>query len=298
MNKKKDKDKLPVWIYVIFIVGLCIVCIAGWYIYSYVSNIMHSQSLFKETKELVDNSHIDEQMKKIEEMQGSTHSDNTPTPTPLPTEIPEITHIPTITPIPTPIDYSELLKKNKDVIGWIKVPDTKIDYPVMQTPNNEQYYLERDVNGNFSYSGCLFCNANANIEEPSDNITIHGHHMKAGTMFQNLDYYKKESWYKNHKYFIFNTVYRTGIYEVVGVYLTDSNYGSYPYWNLASLTETEFNEYIDFIRSHQVFKISTLDSVHYGDKLVSLSTCAYHTTNGKLVVVGKLIDTDDTNLLK
>ena len=99
-----------------------------------------------------------------------------------------------------------------------------------------------------------------------------------------------------HKTFYFDTIYRTGTYEVIAVVYTDVNAGAFKYWEVED-TEEAFNEYVNFLKRKTVYNTDGLDSVTYGDKLVTMSTCAYHVTNGRLIVVGKLIDSDDKEVL-
>jgi len=195
-------------------------------------------------------------------------------------------------------DYSELYAQNSDFIGWLKIDGTPIDYPVMLTPTNEEYYLHRNFYKQYDYNGTLFCEAEIDPIRPSDNITIYGHHIKGGIMFHDLDNFKSKEFYEEHKTFIFDTIYRWGTYEIVAVYRTDVNPGSFEYWNVQDCTEEEFNEYVQFFTRKAIYKTDLIDSVEYGDKLISLSTCAYHVENGRLVVVAKLIKSEETDLYK
>jgi sortase B len=122
--------------------------------------------------------------------------------------------------------------------------------------------------------------------------------MKYGTMFAQLMNFRDENFYKEHKIFYFDSIYRTGTYEIVAVILTDTYSSSFKYWNYGMCNKEEFNEYLDFIKSHALYKTDLIDTVEYGDLLCSLSTCAYHNSQGRMLVVGKMIDTDDEKLMR
>lgn len=188
--------------------------------------------------------------------------------------------------------YDKVYEQNSDFVGWIYVPGTTIDYPVMQTINNEQYYLHKNFYKYYDFAGVPFCSAKSDIKTPSDNILIYGHNMKDGSMFTPLLNYKDKSFYDDHKNFSFETIYRNGTYEVIGAVLTDINNGSYRYYNVGTCNENEFNEYLEYIKLNSLYKTDAIDNVKYGDKLVTLSTCAYHTNNGRFILVGKLIQSE------
>ena len=99
-------------------------------------------------------------------------------------------------------NLESILKINTDIIGWIKIDGTNINYPVMQ---NGDFYLHRNVYKNYSSSGTPYLAEHCNLKT-SDNLIIYGHHMKNSTMFSNLDNYKNYNYYKNHKYIKFYTL--------------------------------------------------------------------------------------------
>ncbi len=188
--------------------------------------------------------------------------------------------------------FAKLYKMNSDFIGWLNIPGTNIDYPVMQTPSDEEYYLRRDFNKEESASGTLFLSQLSDIYKPTDNIIIYGHNMKAGTMLSAILDYETEDFYKEHKTFTFDTIQDNGTYEVIGSFRTEideENSSFFAYYEFIDAgSEEEFNEYVSKVKSLTPYK--TNDDVKYGDKLITLSTCAYHATEGRYVLVGKKID--------
>ena len=116
--------------------------------------------------------------------------------------------------IPEVLDeYKNLYNSNKRLIGWLKIDDTNIDYPVMQTTNNE-YFLNHNFNQQSDRNGALFLDKDCDVLEPSTNLIIYGHHMKSGNMFGTLDKYSSEEFYKEHPVIQFDSIYEKGTYEI------------------------------------------------------------------------------------
>lgn len=193
--------------------------------------------------------------------------------------------------------FVDIYKLNSDFIGWINIEGTKIDYPVMHTPSDEQFYLHKDFNKEYSSSGTLFLSAASDAILPSDNVIIYGHNMKAGTMFHTLLEYEKEEFYQEHPYITFDTIDNNGKYEIIAAFRTkieEDNPNSFKYYEfntpMAAIPEDckkEFDDYVAKAKSLTPYNIST--TAEYGDKLITLSTCAYHTNEGRYVVVAKKI---------
>ena len=188
--------------------------------------------------------------------------------------------------------YKELYSKNHDFIGWLKIDGTKINYPVMLTPDDEEYYIHRDYNKDWNDSGTPFVDTDSNVVKPSDNVIIYGHHMKSKTMFYDLGYYEEEDFYKKHKYIEFNTIYGDHKYEVIAAFKTkikdkdDTSFKYYTFFNAAD--KEEFDYFVENIKDLTTYEIPT--TAEYGDKLLTLSTCYSHTENGRFVVVAKRIE--------
>ncbi len=193
--------------------------------------------------------------------------------------------------VPVQKKFKNIYIKNKDFIGWITIDDTEIDYPVVQTLDDEEYYLRRDFEGNYNIAGTLFLDRQSSYKLPSDNMIMYGHHMHDGTMFKELLKYEDEDYYKEHKYITFDTINGNATYEVIAAYRTqiyseDSNEFKYYEFHNA-LSAEDFNDFIDNSKKLTPYTIDC--SAKIGDKLLTLSTCAYHTTNGRYVVIAKRI---------
>lgn len=231
------------------------------------------------------------------EPSASTSSGNSePTDTTDPDDPTEPTE--TVPPTMLP-DMKALYELNNDIVGWLSIPNLRVQYPVMQTPANPNYYLYRDFNGADSSAGCLYVRESCDVFSPSDNVVIYGHAMKTGDMFGRLSWYRNKSYYEQHPTFTFDTLYERHTYQIFAVFKTSGTYGvGYPYhmFNDAQ-NEEEFDQFIADVRG-AAFKgryvgntFYTTDIVpKYGDKLLCLSTCEYSYDNGRFVVMAVQID--------
>ena len=175
------------------------------------------------------------------------------------------------------------------MVGWITVPDTKINYPVMQTPTKPDYYLKRNFYKKSSDWGAIYAREVCNVNEPSDNVTLYGHHMKDGSMFTGLDKFKQKSFWETHRTFQFDTLYERHTYEIIGVFKTSANVGQGFNYHLFvdAADEGKFNEFVSTVKSLAFYETGV--TAQYGDKLLTLSTCEYTLSNGRFVVVAKRI---------
>ncbi len=201
-------------------------------------------------------------------------------------------------------DMAELYEQNEDLIGWLYAEDTNIDYPVMQTPADENYYLERDFQKNYSSNGCLIMDTDSvvgsgtkekNYEDgtlPGTNLIIHGHNMKNGSMFGNLDMYRDKNYEKEHARIRFSSLYEEREYEVVAVFLsqvylkTQTDVFKY-YQFFQADTEEEFDNFYTNIKKLALYDTGV--DAQFGDEFLTLSVCTYHVENGRLVVVAKRV---------
>lgn len=197
----------------------------------------------------------------------------------------EDTTVPDILP-----EYEKVYQKNQKLIGWVKIDDTIIDYPVMQTVNNE-YYLDHNFNQEEDRNGCIFMDYQCDVIKGCDNIILYGHHMKSGKMFGTLNKYSSESYFEEHPVIQFDTIYEKGKYQVMYVFRSkvyseeDVTFKYYQFINAAS--EMEFNSYLNEMAALSLYDTGV--TAAYGDKLLTLSTCDYQEKKGRFVVVAKKI---------
>ena len=185
-------------------------------------------------------------------------------------------------------EYLELYRQNEDMVGWIAIDGTKLNYPVMQTKNNPNFYLKRNFEKEYSDLGVPYIQENCDILN-SDNLIIYGHHIKGGKMFGALESYKSKSFYEKHKTIQFDTLTEQAEYEIVAVFKTVAySAEGYRYYDFVNAeTEEAFAEYV--AKCKELALYDTGVSAEYGDKLITLSTCEYSAQNGRLVVVAKKV---------
>ncbi len=184
--------------------------------------------------------------------------------------------------------YDALYEQNCDLFGWLSIDGTEINYPVMHTPDDPEYYLHRAFDGTYSVSGVPFLDGDCYVG--CGNYIVYGHHMKSGTMFAELTNYAGEDFCKEHPVICFDTLDEAGEYEVLAafyarVYRADEE-NVFRYYNYTDLTdEAVFDEYLSRVRAAALYDTGV--AAEYGDRLLTLTTCSYHTTDGRFVVVAR-----------
>ena len=180
-----------------------------------------------------------------------------------------------------------LYEKNNDLVGWLKIPGTTIDYPVMFTPYWTEKYLRMAFDGEWALSGSLFIGKGW---ETDNNIAIiYGHHMQDGTMFSDLVDYESADYAKKHPVIEFDTLREPGDYEVVCAVLSKvtSDPSVFPYYEYTDLRDPAvFDEFFERVRAEALYDTGV--DVGYGDRILVLSTCNYHTDDGRFYVVARL----------
>lgn len=192
---------------------------------------------------------------------------------------PDETTEPTMVP-----GYEELYNQNSDMVGWLKIEGTKVNYPVLQTPDDPNFYLYRDFDKKDSKRGAIYAWEAADINEPSDNITMFGHNMADGSMFAGLMAYQNKSAWDNNSLIFFDTLTEYHTYKIFAVFKTSANIGEgFSYHKFVDAqTEEEFDEFVMMCKELSFY--DTGITPKYGDKLICLSTCEYTLNNGRLVV--------------
>ena len=185
-------------------------------------------------------------------------------------------------------EYQTLYVKNKSLAGWIRIPGTEIDYPVMQTRNND-YYLNHDFEQNEDNNGSIFIDAQCSIWPRSENLLIYGHNMKSGKMFGTLDKYKSEEYYKEHPLIEFDTIYEKGIYEVMYVFpevVHGASEVTFKYYQFIEAdSEEEYDSNMQAMADMSLYDTGVTSS--FGDELITLSTCDYEPDAERFAVVAK-----------
>lgn len=186
--------------------------------------------------------------------------------------------------------YKNLLNKNKKLIGWLQIDDTKINYPVMQTTDNE-YYLTHNMNQEYDKNGTIFMDKDCDVLKPSTNFILYGHNMVSGQMFARLEDYEKKEFCEKHPYINFDTIYETGIYQVMYVFRSkvySEGEITFKYYQfIDAFSEQEFDSNMQEMAEMALYDTGV--TAQYGDQLLTLSTCDYQEKNGRFVVVAKKV---------
>ena len=181
--------------------------------------------------------------------------------------------------------YNKLIADNEDYICWLKMDNTKIDYPVVQS-NDNSYYLDRDFNKNHLAAGSIFMDFRNDFDNDKS-VVIYGHNMRNDTMFGELDKFKTESFFKDNNKFKIEYKDKTYTYEVFSVYIGDA---SENFVEVSFDSDEEYIDYLNRIKSKSLFKSDI--EVSNKDKIVTLYTCSYEFDGARTVVNGKLISVE------
>lgn len=185
------------------------------------------------------------------------------------------------------IDINKLYEENKDIVGWLKIDNTTINYPIMQNINDPNYYLHRDFYKNYSSYGTPYMAKQCNLN--SDNIVIYGHHMKNNKMFGELEKYKSKDFYNNHKIITFTTLEKEYSYEIFAVFKTTvytKNTFRY-YENINFENKKMYDDFINICKNKSLYQTGI--EIKDKEKLITLSTCEYSNKNSRLVIVARKI---------
>ena len=187
-----------------------------------------------------------------------------------------------------------LYLENADMVGWIQIEGTSIDYPVMQTPADPNYYLKHDFEKNYTDYGCPFAQANCDVQAPSDNLILYGHNMKDGSMFADLAKYRSKDFWQVHKTVWFDTELGSSAYEIFAVIHTTVQADAadaFPFYRFVDAAVPEdFADYVSACKARALYDTGIF--AEYGDKLLTLSTCDNITDDGRLLIIAKQTETE------
>lgn len=198
--------------------------------------------------------------------------------------------------VPNP--YADAFASNEDIVAWLQIPDTEIDYPVVWTPEDENYYLYRDTRGNEDKNGSLILDTDSSLDPLTTNLIIHGHNMRSGAMFGNLTDYEDPDYFENHRQIILYTEECQRNYEVIAVFRSqvykksDTVFKFYKFFQAD--TKEEFDDFYNNIKDLSLYDTGV--TAEFGDRFITLSTCVYHVEQGRFVVVAKEAEQGETYL--
>lgn len=176
-------------------------------------------------------------------------------------------------------DLSKLFAMNSDCIGWLCIPGTAVDYPVMHTPDIPQKYLRKNFYGEYSQSGVPFLDGRCDAD--NGNLILYGHNMKNGTMFSNLRYYTDPAFCDEHRTMELETADELKLYEVFAVLKTDNADKWYSF--ITADGKEDFDRRIGEVKNQSLYKTDITPA--YGQQLLTLSTCYGSSKNGRLLVI-------------
>ena len=189
------------------------------------------------------------------------------------------------------LQLEALQQENNDIIGWIEIENTPINYPVLQGTDNT-FYMNHNYKKQKSTNGAIFLDKDYCWNPPSDNLLIYGHNMKNHTMFQYLLDYSSPKFYQQHPNIRFTTTNEDMYYEIIAVfqsrvyYQSEKNVFRY-YYFIHAENETQYNNYVQNAKKASLYE--TGKTAIYGEQLLTLSTCSYHIKDGRFVVVAKKV---------
>ena len=186
-------------------------------------------------------------------------------------------------PRPIVVEWQEF---NPDVIAYLKIDGTKVDYPVLQGTDND-YYLNYTIDHIKATRGSIFMDCNV-LFDPLDlprHLLIHGHHMRDGTMFHNISLYKDEKFFNDHPLIHFETLYLDTVWQVFSVYVVDSN----EYVPMSFRTDEAYQNYLDKILARSLHNAGI--EVGIDDTIMTLNTCSYEFSGAHTLIAAKLVET-------
>ncbi len=264
----------------------------GYFVYAEVSDIQHTRELEQRAKEArekqeqeaakaeteVGNDISTDEVTVTEEVQGEED----------PFARTNLVDASTLQILP---EYADFVAQNPDMVGWLSIQGTKVEYPVVQKPEDNDFYLDHDFDQSENSAGSIFADYRSDIVNPTTNTILYGHNMKNGTMFGSLKNYLDESFFKEYRYIQFDTIYEHRLYQVVSVGLSEVAYqdeDSYRYYDFIQANNMEeWQAFVNNINSMTIYQSDI--TLEPSDEILTLSTCNSYTEDGRLFIIAKRI---------
>ena len=196
--------------------------------------------------------------------------------------------------VENPIDFKDLQAQNPDIYGWITVPNTNVDYPLLQHPTDDNFYLEHDAYTKYYlFAGAIYSQASVNGKDFKDpNTLLYGHNMLNGSMFATLHRYESQSFLDENPYFYIYIPGHILKYEIFSAYEYDDRHIMYSF---DFSNKNVFKEYLEMATNPNSIVVTKRDvKVTTDDTIVTLSTCTDYRPNNRYLVQGVLIDDQAT----
>lgn len=186
--------------------------------------------------------------------------------------------------------YQSLWERNHQLVGWISIEDTDIDYPVMQNVQDPDYYLDHDFYRRSDYHGVPFVSADCDMAD-ADNFVIYGHHIRDGSMFAQLQRYTDEAYIMAHPYIRFDTLESEGLWRIAAVFsISASETAVFPYHNVTKFSPDTMTA-ADYLSRAQYYSLWSAEAfVSENPKLITLTTCEYSHQDGRLVIIAEKVE--------
>lgn len=257
-----------------FKIGIVIICliaiaVGSWNIYRIQSEYRKGQKVYDSLSDVVSTEDLTTRNEDYSGWDPSLETDSEGETVPVVSEFPSV-------------DFAALREINPDIVAWIYSPDTPISYPVVQGADND-YYLHHMFNGDYNGAGCLFLDANNNCDFSDPNSIIYGHNMRDGSMFNSLVQYTKKEYYDAHSTILLMTPEKNYKLEVFSCYIL-SGWGDA--WRVKFNSDADY--YAWLMKSWEATGTETNFKPEEGDRIVTLSTCAYQFDDARYVVLGIL----------
>ena len=188
-----------------------------------------------------------------------------------------------------PINVPALQKLNSDVAGWIRIPGTVIDYPVMHTPEDSNYYFHRDFYKNNSVYGMIYLDGSCRLDKTTPNLLIYGHHMRNGSMFASIEKYASKDYWRSHPQISLTLSEDQAEYEVMAAVRLSAGTADEAFIQmLAARTEEDYGQLMQYLKEHALYDTGITAS--WPDSLITLTTCEYTQKDGRFLVVARKAD--------
>ena len=190
------------------------------------------------------------------------------------------------------LQVEKLRQENSDIVGWVEIEGTNINYPVLQGDDNS-YYMTHNYKKEENTYGSIFLDKDYDWSKPSSNLLIYGHNLQNGSMFHDLLNYSKESYYEEHPIVRFTTEDEDLEFKIISAfysrvyYKSEKNVFRY-YYFIDAENEEEYNEFVQDAKDASIY--DTGKTAEYVDRLITLSTCSYHTEDGRFAIVARKKD--------
>lgn len=186
------------------------------------------------------------------------------------------------------LDWAALKEQNGDIYSWIYVPNTNVNYPVLQHETQHDYYLEYNLDHSKGRPGCIYSQKYNTTTYTDRNTVLYGHNMKNGTMFKTLHYYEEEEFFNENRYFYIYTPDSVLVYEVLAASEFTNEHVLFKY---DFTTVDSLDDYMEGLMASKSKNNHMLEGVEFTEdtKLVTLSTCIYGRANDRWLIVGNLL---------